>query len=93
MCITDVGFNIADIPLPEGVTVSAYCGHLDTIVPIEAAREMGQKCGWEMNEFRHSGHGGPRMSMYALEDYVLGLQAAETIRAVEEEEWSEKYVD
>ncbi|KAF9353110.1 hypothetical protein BGX26_009107 [Mortierella sp. AD094] len=93
MCITDVGFNIADIPLPEGVTVSAYCGYLDTIVPIEAAREMGQKCGWEMNEFRHSGHGGPRMSMYALEDYVLGLQAAETTKAVEEEEWSEKYVD
>ncbi|KAG0016839.1 hypothetical protein BGZ80_008876 [Entomortierella chlamydospora] len=99
MCITDVGFDIADISLPEDITINAYCGHLDTIVPIEAAREMGQKCGWEMNEFRHSGHGGPRMSMYALEDYALGVQALETKTAVEEEEeeeeeeWSEKYID
>ncbi|KAG0327153.1 hypothetical protein BGZ99_008243 [Dissophora globulifera] len=89
LCISDVGFEIASVPLPKGVTVSAYCGYLDNIVPIEAARDMGNKCGWEIHEFKHSGHGGPRMSMYALEDYALAVQAI-TAAKVAEKRRSEK---
>ncbi|KAF9426250.1 hypothetical protein BGZ76_002842 [Entomortierella beljakovae] len=91
MCVTDVGFDIANIQLPEDVTISAYFGYLDTIVPIEASREMGRKCKWETHEFKHSGHGGPRMSMYALEDYIQGLQAIEASKATEKQS-SEKQV-
>ncbi|KAF9098013.1 hypothetical protein BGX29_005385 [Mortierella sp. GBA35] len=90
MCISDVGFDIADVALPDGVTVNAYCGHLDNMVPIEAAREMGIKCGWEMHEFRFSGHGGPRMYMYAMEDYALEIQALERAKADREQQFSEK---
>ncbi|KAI1320848.1 hypothetical protein EDD11_009805 [Mortierella claussenii] len=89
MCVSDVGFDLASVPLPCGVSINAYCGHLDNIVPIEAAREMGKQCGWEIHEFKHSGHGGPRMSMYALEDYALALQTIELNKAAETL-WSEK---
>ena len=91
MCISDVGFDLADVPLPEGVTVNAYCGHLDNMVPIEAAREMGTKCGWDIQEFKFSGHGGPRMYMYAMEDYALEIQTIQRrARARREREFSEK---
>ncbi|KAF9965026.1 hypothetical protein BGZ70_005547 [Mortierella alpina] len=89
MCISDVGFDLADVTLPEGVTVNAYCGHLDNMVPIEASREMGRKCGWDMHEFKYSGHGGPRICMYALEDYAMAVQAIEAAKVVQEQ-WSEK---
>ncbi|KAG0363787.1 hypothetical protein BC939DRAFT_463920 [Gamsiella multidivaricata] len=85
MSISDVGFDLASIPLPEGVTINAYCGYLDNVVPIEASYEMGQKCGWEMHEFRYSGHGGPRMSMYALEDYALAIQTIAASKVAEEQ--------
>ncbi|KAF8976982.1 hypothetical protein BGZ46_007743 [Entomortierella lignicola] len=91
MCVTDVGFDIAEVRMPPGVTVNAYFGYLDTVVPIAAAREMSKKCGWRINEFKHSGHGGPRMSMYALEDYVIGLQEYEL--SISEEEWFERRID
>ncbi|KAF9963588.1 hypothetical protein BGZ65_002037 [Modicella reniformis] len=90
MCISDVGFDLASIELPEDVTINAYCGYLDTVVPIEAARDMGKKCGWKMHEFKYSGHGGPRMSMYALEDYTAALQAIQAAKFAEEH-WSEKH--
>ncbi|KAG0201025.1 hypothetical protein BGX28_006075 [Mortierella sp. GBA30] len=92
MCISDVGFDFADVTLPEGVTVNAYCGHLDNMVPIEASREMGRKCGWDMHEFKYSGHGGPRICMYAMEDYAMAVHAIEAAKVVQEQ-WSEKYAD
>ena len=98
MCITNVGFEIASMTIPEGVTVSAYLGRQDTTVPIEASREMAMKSGWQTHEFRFSGHGGPRILMYALEDYALAIQQQRPINQVglriygeeEEEEWNEK---
>ncbi|KAG0271252.1 hypothetical protein BGZ95_000942, partial [Linnemannia exigua] len=90
MCISDVGFNLSDVALPEGVTVNAYCGHLDNMVPIEAAREMGSKCGWDIHEFKFSGHGGPRMYMYAMEDYALEIQALARARPDHSQQFSEK---
>ncbi|GJJ69729.1 hypothetical protein EMPS_02077 [Entomortierella parvispora] len=76
MCISNVGFDIASLTVPEGVTVNAYLGHLDGTVPIEASREMARKCGWRVHEFKYSGHGGPRMKMYAMEDYALAVQSS-----------------
>ncbi|KAK3844800.1 MAG: hypothetical protein J3R72DRAFT_437153 [Linnemannia gamsii] len=90
MCISDVGFNLSDAVLPEGVTINAYCGHLDNMVPIEAAREMGSKCGWDIHEFKFSGHGGPRMYMYAMEDYALEIQALARARPDHSQQFSEK---
>jgi hypothetical protein len=90
MCISDVGFDLANVKLPAGVTINAYCGQLDDVVPIEASREMGKKCGWTMHEFKYSGHGGPRMSMYALEDYALAVQNIKDTKIVEGK-WSEKH--
>ncbi|OAQ25629.1 hypothetical protein K457DRAFT_22840 [Linnemannia elongata AG-77] len=92
MCISDVGFDLSDVILPDGVTINAYCGHLDNMVPIEAAREMGAKCGWDIHEFKFSGHGGPRMYMYAMEDYALEIQAIERARTDKEQRFSEKSV-
>ena len=92
MCISDVGFDLSDVIIPDGVTINAYCGHLDNMVPIEAAREMGAKCGWDIHEFKFSGHGGPRMYMYAMEDYALEIQAIERARADKEQRFSEKSV-
>ncbi|KAF8927375.1 hypothetical protein EDD21DRAFT_403442 [Dissophora ornata] len=92
MCISDVGFDLASVPLPSGITINAYCGHLDNVVPMEAARDMGEKCGWKIHEFRYSGHGGPRILMYALEDYALAVQAMEAAKA-SEDQWSEKLVE
>ncbi|KAF9585460.1 hypothetical protein BGW38_002286 [Lunasporangiospora selenospora] len=73
MCVADAGFDFADVKVPPGVDIYAYCGHLDTMVPIEASRELGHRCGWDMNEFKYTGHGGPRMLMTALEDYALAI--------------------
>ncbi|KAG0249362.1 hypothetical protein BG011_009383 [Mortierella polycephala] len=89
MCISDVGFDLASVPLPEGVTINSYCGHLDNMVPIEASREMGKKCRWDIHEFKYSGHGGPRICMYALEDYATAVEAIERAR-IAREHWSEK---
>ncbi|KAF9194563.1 hypothetical protein BGZ51_009126 [Haplosporangium sp. Z 767] len=89
MCISDVGFDLANVPLPEGVTINSYCGHLDNMVPIEASREMGKKSGWDIHEFKYSGHGGPRICMYALEDYATAVEAIERAR-IAREHWSEK---
>jgi len=75
MCISDVGFEIASLNMPEGVVVNAYLGHQDGTVPIEASREMARKSGWQVHEFKFSGHGGPRMTMSAMEDYALSIQS------------------
>ncbi|KAG0239104.1 hypothetical protein BGX31_003010 [Mortierella sp. GBA43] len=89
MCISDVGFDLASVNLPDGVTINAYCGRLDTVVPIEASRQMGAKCGWKIHEFKYSGHGGPRMSMYSLEDYALAIQVIKATK-IADGSWSEK---
>ncbi|KAF9334051.1 hypothetical protein BG006_002763 [Podila minutissima] len=71
MCISDIGYDLAAIPIPTRVRVHAYCGYLDDMVPLEASREMGARCGWKMHEFQYSSHGGPRIFMTALEDYAI----------------------
>ncbi|KAF9322170.1 hypothetical protein BG003_005333 [Podila horticola] len=71
MCISDIGYDLAAIPIPNRVRVHAYCGYLDDMVPLEASREMGARCDWKMHEFQYSGHGGPRIFMTALEDYAI----------------------
>ncbi|KAG0039391.1 hypothetical protein BGZ82_008491 [Podila clonocystis] len=71
MCISDIGYDLAAIPIPDRVLVHAYCGYLDDMVPLEASREMGVRCGWKMHEFQYSAHGGPRIFMTALEDYAI----------------------
>ncbi|KAF9382789.1 hypothetical protein CPC16_009205 [Podila verticillata] len=71
MCISDIGYDLAAIPIPSRVRVHAYCGYLDDMVPLGASREMGTMCGWKMHEFKFSGHGGPRIFMTALEDYAI----------------------
>ncbi|KAG0241957.1 hypothetical protein BGW41_005122 [Actinomortierella wolfii] len=71
LCISDAGFTLDSVEIPPGVEIHAYCGHQDKMVPLEASREMAQKCRWKMHEFIYSGHGGPRMLMTALEDLAL----------------------